>query len=832
MKFKLDRTRLYTIALILMLSASGLLTLLPATTAQVTNTSKTYAFIGAVPNPAGVGQEVLLHIGITQDLNRASEGWEGLTVTVKRPDNETETLGPFRTDSTGGTGSVYRPTMTGTYYFQTHFPEQTRPSRRSSDQPAGTVMLASDSEWLELVVTSEPVQYYPGVPLPSEYWSRPINAQIREWYEIAGSSWMSPEYNEAPESPHILWTKPLTIGGVAGGDIGEYSFEHGDAYQGKWSSRIIIAGILIYTHDTNLRPLDYTAIDLRTGKELWKKPLLDNRTISHGQLFYWSSYNYHGVFPYLWVSTGGGFFFGGGSTNWTAIDPFTGEPRFSVINVPTGTNIYGERGDLYRYNVDLSRNMLTLWNLSALGSMEGSWSPSGGFGGNVYGTLDAGGNSAAARRAWAVNVSIPDGLPGSVRDAKFGDKVVGSSVSPTEVTVWGLSLEPGYEGTLLFNNTWKAPAAWVQGNISFTTYQSEWHHTNIDENIGLVWIKEERAFYAFSLETGKFLWKSEVPHYYLDIYSIDVQVAYGQVYSVGMAGEVFCWNATNGKLLWTYNATDPYSEFLWGNNWNLDPLFVSGGKLYLFHSEHSPINPLFRGAPAVCLNTTTGEEVWRVDGLLRQTDWGGKPIMGDSVIAMYNSYDQGVYAIGKGPSAITVTAPNVAVPEDTPCIISGTVLDVSPGTQEDTMHLRFPNGVPAVADEDMGEWMKHVYAQFPLPDAAGVEVSIDAIDPNNNFIHIGETTSDYTGNFGYTFTPPEIPGDYKIMATFMGSKSYYGSSAESFMTVTEKTAAPTNPPSLDVNTVISPIITYIIVATVAIIIAIAIVGILLLRRKA
>jgi hypothetical protein len=50
--------------------------------------------------------------------------------------------------------------------------------------------------------------------------------------------------------------------------------------------------------------------------------------------------------------------------------------------------------------------------------------------------------------------------------------------------------------------------------------------------------------------------------------------------------------------------------------------------------------------------------------------------------------------------------------------------------------------------------------------------------------------------------------------------------------VTEKTAAPTNPPSLDVNTVISPIITYVIVATVAIIIAIAIVGILLLRRKA
>lgn len=102
-------------------------------------------------------------------------------------------------------------------------------------------------------------------------------------------------------------------------------------------------------------------------------------------------------------------------------------------------------------------------------------------------------------------------------------------------------------------------------------------------------------------------------------------------------------------------AEDPYTEFLWGNNWNLDPLFVSGGKLF-FHNEHLPINPLFRGAPAICLNATTGDEVWRVNGLFRKTDWEGQPIMGDSVIAMYNSYDQGVYAIGKGSGVITVEA--------------------------------------------------------------------------------------------------------------------------------------------------------------------------------
>jgi hypothetical protein len=206
--------------------------------------------------------------------------------------------------------------------------------------------------------------------------------------------------------------------------------------------------------------------------------------------------------------------------------------------------------------------------------------------------------------------------------------------------------------------------------------------------------------------------------------------------------------------------------------------------------------------------------------------------MGDSVIAMYNSYDQGVYAIGKGPSAVTVEAPNVAVETGTPFVIRGTVMDVSPGTQEDTMKLRFPYGVPAVSDASMGEWMKHVYAQFPLPaDITGVAVSIDSIDPNNNFVHLGDATSDSGGKFGCTINTT-IPGDYKIIAKFAGSKSFYGSSAESFMTVVESPVAPTEPPQLNVNDVIQPLLMYLVIGVIAIIIAIAIVGVLLLRKKA
>src|SRR5512139_1062082 len=77
------------------------------------------AFIGAMPNPVGVGEEVLLHVGIQTALARVELGWYGLTVKVTKPDGTTETLGPVRTDSTGGTGIVYRPSMTGNYTVQT-----------------------------------------------------------------------------------------------------------------------------------------------------------------------------------------------------------------------------------------------------------------------------------------------------------------------------------------------------------------------------------------------------------------------------------------------------------------------------------------------------------------------------------------------------------------------------------------------------------------------------------------------------------------------------------------------------------------------------------------
>jgi hypothetical protein len=159
-------------------------------------------------------------------------------------------------------------------------------------------------------------------------------------------------------------------------------------------------------------------------------------------------------------------------------------------------------------------------------------------------------------------------------------------------------------------------------------------------------------------------------------------------------------------------------------------------------------------------------------------------------------------------------------------VIRGTVTDVSPGTQQDALKLRFPNGVPAVSDANMSDWMGYVYEQFPTPtNVNGVQVTIDVIDANGNYRNIGTTTSDSSGMFTFAWTP-DITGSYTVIATFAGSQSYYGSSAESSFVASA--AAPTASPYPVAANPLPSTEMYIAVAAAAIIVAIAIVGALIL----
>ena len=164
-------------------------------------------------------------------------------------------------------------------------------------------------------------------------------------------------------------------------------------------------------------------------------------------------------------------------------------------------------------------------------------------------------------------------------------------------------------------------------------------------------------------------------------------------------------------------------------------------------------------------------------------------------------------------------------------MLQGTVLDISAGTKQNQQAARFPYGVPVASDASQSAWMEYVYMQKPRPTTfTGVTVSLTAVDPNGNLVQIGTATTDAQGLYYYTWTPPDVPGDYKITASFAGTNSYYGSASETAMAVTTApTVAPTAAPQANLATT-ADLMTYIVVAAVAIIIAIAIATLLILRK--
>jgi hypothetical protein len=116
-------------------------------------------------------------------------------------------------------------------------------------------------------------------------------------------------------------------------------------------------------------------------------------------------------------------------------------------------------------------------------------------------------------------------------------------------------------------------------------------------------------------------------------------------------------------------------------------------------------------------------------------------------------------------------------------------------------------------------------------DATGVPVTLTYIDPNNNTYTMGQTTSDITGQFTYNFTPT-VTGTYTIIATFAGSNSYYGSTAETHLYIgraeTTSIITPTPTPTSVANAYFVPAIAGIFVLMI---IGFAVLAILALRKK-
>ena len=328
---------------------------------------------------------------------------------------------------------------------------------------------------------------------------------------------------------------------------------------------------------------------------------------------------------------------------------------------------------------------------------------------------------------------------------------------------------------------------------------------------------------AYDLQTGAQSWTSTTMDYPWGESSFSayaVQSAYGLLYRETYDG-VYAFNWDDGTIAWHYVATAPPFETPYTYQGNVSCYsfdaggIVADGKLYTYTTEHTPSQPITRGWTINCINATSGQGIWNMIGAISPGQ------VSDGYLTASNSYDGYTYVFGKGQSATTISVPQTQITVGQKAVISGSVLDQSPAQP----------GTPCVSDDSMSAWMNHLYAQQQIPaNVNGVPVSIDAIDPNGNAVHIGDTATDISGTYGFTWSPT-MSGDYKISATFMGSNSYGSSFAQTYATVIDApTATATTSQSPQSNST-QPMELYFAISTIAIILAIAIVGVLLLKRR-
>ncbi|MCW4018513.1 MAG: hypothetical protein NWF00_07550 [Candidatus Bathyarchaeota archaeon] len=798
----------------------------------------TYAYLSISPDPAGVDQSVFLvmwlHGAPPTAYGIAGDRWHDFYIEVTKPDGAVENLGPFVSDPTGSSFTIYTPDQIGTYTFEFTYTGQVlglvNPTNGIAVDPAepmlammGGLVYVGDnylpsSTTATLTVQTEDAKTPENYPLPTEYWNRPIEGQNTNWASIT-SNWLQgaqlgaggfgggdlwQKNGVAPDTAHVMWTMPIEFGGIVGGsnEISGVGYYSGGAYEGRFQSAIIMNGRLYF----NL-PLGheggnggYVCVDLRTGEEVWYLDDLGTRTNptpTKGQLYDYESMNQHGVVGgILWQVSGGGGYFGmAASESWVAYDAFTGQWLYNLTSVGSGTEVYMPDGEIVRYQLDAMGGWLALWNSTA--EQQG-----------LHGALGTGtdayqwrpnGKSVNMSQAYTWNVTIPalpgNGMP-SIYQVISGDVILGTSsavtsfgtsFTPDPYTVWALSDDPESRGELLWIRSYPAP----EGNIT-----RKMGPVDIVNRVWTMYDTETMQWLGYGLDNGDPLWgptETEVRDFgYYGSGMGAGQVgfaAYGNIYTQGYGGEIFCYDTLTGDLVWKYNNTQSGAETPWG----LYPTFIAAigdGKVYVFSNEHSPNYPLYKDEQVRCIDAYTGEEIWTVMGWAGQTGGPGSStaVLADGFLAYYNYYDNQVYCIGKGPSATTVTVGPKVSTSGSSVLIEGTVVDTAPGSNQDEQAKRFPNGVPAVSDDCMSAWMEYVYMQKPKPvDVTGVQVHLTAIDPNGNFQDIGYVTTDELGNYVVDWTPP-VPGTYKVTAAFEGSGSYYSSEAGTYFVVSEAAA--------------------------------------------
>lgn len=864
-----------------------------------------YAYITAAPQPVGIGQQMSVSFwvdyplpGTTYLLSNVRRTNYMLNITV--PDGTTTTQTFSRIDDpTGIKTIIFTPTAVGEYTFDFYYAGQTY-TFNSVNTPGLSGQYAAyendtfspASTSLTVSVQQEPIQGpISSYPLPTEYWTRPIEGQNTYWYTVA-SNWLAAPFiigqppgthqpgvvqpvGAAPDSAHIMWTKPIQFGGVVGGNdtaIPGEMYYTGNSYNVRFNNPIIIQGTLFYAepYGNGGSGGDYVAVDLRTGAEQWRMNTSAtgvNLVPSFGYLYDYETPNQYGVLPngLLIASTS----VSGQGTVWRGYDPRNGIlTRMNVTNVPGGTNVAGPQGEylkyiLTNYGTSTSPNWyLAQWNSSRVfggGDPNLTTAPLNWYSGTVNASLpsaydwNVSVNLGGSPTGWGIGTAggaggiIPLVDPGNMVlmiQGTFGTHAgdvatittsggINLVFDPANITAINLNPAKAAIGqTLWFKSYPQAP-----GNVTRTIA-----HWDPSTGVFIFEDKETVEHWGYSLANGDVLWgPATVPQDFSSAWnyqSLDSDsVAYGNLYFAGgYTGAIYCYDDTTGDLKWTFGNGGPGNTTNAGltTAFGVYPVWattIADGKLYLAGDVHSPNSPLWKGQQLYALNATTGEQLWSIFDYANNM-YGGITPVADGYLVALNNYDSQLYTYGKGPSAMTVQTPLAAITQGSSIVITGTVTDISAGTKQPEQAARFPNGVPAISDANQSVWMEYVYMQKePMPkDITGVQVTLSVLDANGNFRQIGTATSDSNGVYNYQWEP-DIPGKFIVYASFDGSNSYWPSHAEAAFAVDSSNATPTSTATPTQSAADMYFIPAVAAIMVIIIIGFAILALLMVRKR-
>ncbi|MCL2431217.1 hypothetical protein [Candidatus Bathycorpusculum sp.] len=867
----------------------------------------THCYAAVSSETIGISQEVLFVFWLDwvppTSTGAMGDRWN-FYLDLTTPNGKNETLGPYKSDSVGGSYIAYTPDQLGTYSFVARFPGQklTGIPGAENNINVNDTYAPSTSAPVYLYVQEEPIYRYKESPLPDSYWTRPIYDTNRNWGAYAMGQWLGGAYYESlrekgiknqagPESSHILWTRSYTTGGVMGGPTEDQGYYTGIAYEGFSSPMLVLDGKAYYS--IRYPPwYGWYCIDLYTGETIY----YENNTIGNtgmpafGEVLNYNSPNQHGGFSYLWRTSGvtlpTGTTTNTGTQVWEMLNSFTGDSICKIANVSTsGTQFIDSMGGICYLNfanlgtASSPNYYMQIWN-----STEAVWwRPSYGvvppktlLNGTTNLPVTTTSNDYWMWRPGATAVSMSTTQAGAIYDGQNGysmnvsvTSILGPSNSvlnqtgtiqeliPDQHVIVGAggrndergvvpgflraySLKQGEWGKILWDLSFtppKATDAYLNSTYSGDSGGPVLSRVSSEDGIFTYREKVSGAIFAYSLTTAKQIWAitEDIQWYY---YGLSASIHNGRVYTYGPGTALTAYNATTGAFLWNWSA--PSMGYLESAT-TYPPLTLAffvdetgREKVYFYSTEGTGlVSPVRRDGSIFCLDTNSGDLLWRL------TCWPaygnqrlGLPVISDSRILVLDVHDNQIYCIGKGLSATTVSAPQTVPALGNSITITGTVTDQSPSGRHDingNLDLAL-KGTPAISDQDMDAWMEYMFHQRPKPtNAKGVEVFLNAIDPNGNYITIGNTTSDSYGNYGLAFTP-DIPGTYQIIAMFKGSAAYGPSDATAYLTIGDE--APTQPPTQIQQTSIAD--TYFIPGIIAVILTVIIVGIalaLMLKKR-